>query len=168
MSLTQNEILANTRTILQQVPFRTKFERENFLFGSLSGPRLLVALCQDIENLNQALLQSASEIESDAILEEMNIVSNKIAELRQGITGDVGVALEEAEAQFWVETLARKAAVEAICQRTTYETMEQMLKMPSELYEETVTKCQTFLNVINKTTRIAERKANLAAVPSTN
>ena len=26
---------------------------------------------------------------------------------------------------------------------------------------ETITKCQTFLNIINKTTRLAERKANV-------
>jgi thioredoxin-like negative regulator of GroEL len=42
--------------------------------------------------------------------------------------------------------------------------MGQMLKLPAELYEETIGKCQSFLNVINKVTRIAERKANLANV----
>ena len=56
--------------------------------------------------------------------------------------------------------------MEAICQDVTVANMDQMLKLPAELYEEAIVKCQTFLNVINKVTRIAERKANASAVPS--
>ena len=165
MSLTQNEILNNTRGVLKQVPFRTKFERENFLYGTHSGPRLLVTLCHDIEFLNTEYNRAVNEWEKAPILEEMNIVNAKIAELQQEIGADVRTAIEDAEAQFWVEELARKAAIEALCQTVTADNMGQMLKLPAELYEETITKCQTFLNVINKTTRLAERKANTANVP---
>jgi hypothetical protein len=161
MSLTQNEILANTRSVLNQVPFRTTFERENFVFGSASGPRLLVALCQDIEFLNNEYGNALNEMAKASILEEMNLINAKIAELQVEIGADVRQAIEDAESQYWVEELARKAAIEALCQSVTFENMSQMLKLPSELYEETVTKCQTFLNVINKTTRLAERKANI-------
>ena len=145
MSLTSDQIIANSRSLLAQVPFRTTFERENFLFNSLSGPRLLVALCQDIENLNEVYTGSPSAIERTAVLEEMNIISAKIAELTQEIVTDVRTALENAEAEFWVETLARKAATEALAQQFTFANMEQMLQMPAELYEETIVKCQSFL-----------------------
>lgn len=168
MSLTQNEILNNTRTVLKQVPFRTTFERENFLFGSLTGPRLLVTLCQDIEFLNGEFNRVANDWEKQAILNEMNLVNVKIAELQESVGTDIAAAIEAAEPEFWVEELARKAAVEAICQTTTVENMSQLLKLPAELYGEAITKCQTFLNVINKTTRMAERKANMANVPSSN
>lgn len=166
MSLTQNEILNNARGVLKQVPFRTTFERENFLYGSHSGPRLLVALCQDIEFLNGEYNRVANDWEKASVLEEMNIINAKIVELQQDIGSDVKKAIEEGEAQFWVEELARKAAIEALCQTVTADNMGQMLKLPAELYEETITKCQTFLNVINKTTRLAERKANTANVPA--
>jgi hypothetical protein len=38
-----------------------------------------------------------------------------------------------------------------------------MLNLPLPIYEAAITKCQTYLNVISKTTRAAERKANAAS-----
>ena len=52
MALTQYEILAQTRSLLGQAPYRTAFERENFVYGNLSGPRLLIELCKEVERLN--------------------------------------------------------------------------------------------------------------------
>jgi hypothetical protein len=162
MPLTQNEILANTRTVLKQVPFRTTFERENFVYSVANGPRLLVSLCQETEFLNSEYEKAKSDWEKENILKEMNIINARIAELQAEVGTDVAAAIEEAEPQFWVEELARKAAIEALTQNVTTENMAQMLKLPAELYEKTISRCQTFLNVINKTTRMAERKANLA------
>ena len=159
--LAQNEILHNTRSVLQQVPYRTTFERENFLFSSATGPRLLVTLCHDIEFLNSEYNKVSTDWEKTALLDEMNKIDAKIKELQTELGTDIARAIEEAEPQFWVEELARKAAIEAICQSVTTENMGQMLKLPAELYEETITKCQSFLNIINKTTRLAERKANI-------
>ena len=164
MPLTQNEILNNTRAVLKQVPFRTNFERENFVYSVASGPRLLVSLCQEMEFLNSELEKATTDWQKQIVLDEMNIINGRIAELKEEIGTDVATAVEEAEPQFWVEELARKAAVEALTQNVTTENMAQMLKLPAELYEQTISRCQTFLNVINKTTRIAERKANLANV----
>ena len=159
--LAQNEILHNTRSVLQQVPYRTTFERENFLFSSATGPRLLVTLCHDVEFLNGEYNKASTDWEKTALLDEMNKINAKIKELQTELGSDIAQAIEEAEPQFWVEELARKAAIEALCQAVTTENMGQMLKLPAELYEETITKCQTFLNIINKTTRVAERKANV-------
>lgn len=164
MPLTQNEILNNTRAVLKQVPFRTNFERENFVYSIASGPRLLVSLCQEMEFLNSELEKATTDWQKQIVLNEMNIINGRIAELQAEIGTDVATAVEEAEPQFWVEELARKAAVEALTQSVSVENMSQMLKLPAELYEQTISRCQTFLNVINKTTRIAERKANLANV----
>lgn len=164
MPLTQNEILNNTRAVLKQVPFRTNFERENFVYSVASGPRLLVSLCQEMEFLNSELEKATTDWQKQIVLNEMNIINGRIAELQTEIGTDIATAVEEAEPQFWVEELARKAAVEALTQNVTTENMAQMLKLPAELYEQTISRCQTFLNVINKTTRIAERKANLANV----
>jgi hypothetical protein len=164
MAKTQNEILVEARSVLSQVPFRTKFERENFLYGAFTGPRLLVALCKEIEVLNGMHNASVLDYEKDSILEEMNILAARAEEIRQELGTNVKQAIEDAEAGYWVEEMARRSAVEAICQAVTTETMDQMLKLPSELYEETITKCQTFLNVINKTTRLAERKANVSNI----
>jgi hypothetical protein len=159
--LSQNEILHNTRGVLQQVPYRTTFERENFLFSSSTGPRLMVTLCHDIEFLNGEYNKAGTDWDKTALLDEMNKVNDKIKELQVELGTNIAQAIEEAEPQFWVEELARKAAIEALCQSVTTENMGQMLKLPAELYEETITKCQSFLNVINKTTRLAERKANV-------
>lgn len=164
MALTQYEILAKTRNLLGQVPYRTTFERENFVYGNLSGPRLLIELCKEIERLNSVLDGSKQEWERSAILTEMTILTDKVAEVQKEVGKNVAKALEDAEPEYWVGELARKAAVEAICQTVTTDNMGQMLKLPAELYEEAITKCQTFLNVINKTTRLAERKANVANV----
>jgi hypothetical protein len=164
MPLQQNEILFSTRNLLKQVPYRTTFERETFLFNSQGGPRLLVTLCQDIEFLNSEYLKVSNDWEKEAILAEMNAVNAKIVELQAEIGTDLAKAIEEGEPTFWVEELARRSAIEALCQSVTTENMGQMLKLPAELYEETISKCQSFLNVINKVTRIAERKANLANV----
>jgi hypothetical protein len=162
MALTQNEILNGTRVLLKQVPFRTNFERENFVYGVTTGPRLLVSLCQEMEFLNEQYNEAKLDWIKENVLTEMNIINDKIKEIKDelGIT-DLAKAIEEAESAYWVEELAKRAAVEAICQKVSVENMTQMLKLPSELYEESITRCQTFLNVINKTTRIAERKANV-------
>lgn len=164
MALTQYEILGKSRKLLGQAPYRTSFERENFVYGNLSGPRLLIELCKEIERLNVLLDLSKQEWERSAILNEMNIISDKIEEVQKEVGTDVAKALEDAESEYWIGELARKAAVEALCQTVTTENMGQMLKLPAELYEEAITRCQTFLNVINKTTRLAERKANVANV----
>lgn len=164
MPLTQNEILNNTRAVLKQVPFRTNFERENFVYSVASGPRLLVSLCQEMEFLNSELEKATTDWQKQIVLDEMNIINGRIAELKEEIGADVATAVEEAEPQFWVEELARKAAIEALTQSVSVENMGQMLKLPAELYEQTISRCQTFLNVINKTTRVAERKANLANI----
>lgn len=164
MALTQNEILANTRSVLKQVPFRTTFERENFVYSTATGPRLLVSLCQEMEFLNSELEKATTDWQKQIVLNEMNIINGRVAELQAEIGADVATAVEAAEPQFWVEELARKAAIEALTQSVSVENMAQMLKLPAELYEQTISRCQTFLNVINKTTRIAERKANLANV----
>jgi hypothetical protein len=164
MPLTQNEILNNTRAVLKQVPFRTNFERENFVYSVASGPRLLVSLCQEMEFLNSELEKATTDWQKQIVLNEMNIINGRIAELQDEIGADVATAVEEAEPQFWVEELARKAAVEALTQNVTTENMSQMLKLPAELYEQTISRCQTFLNVINKTTRLAERKANVGNI----
>lgn len=166
MPLQQNEILHNARTVLKQVPYRTNFERENFLFSNQSGPRFLVALCRDIEFLNAEYAKSVADWQRDAILAEMNIIAAKIAEVQESIGGNIANAIEEAEAEYWVEELSRRAAIEALVQKTTAENMAQLLKLPAEHYEEAITKCQHFLNVIGKVTRHAERKANLANVPT--
>lgn len=166
MPLQQNEILNNARSILKQVPYRTNFERENFLFSNQSGPRFLVALCRDIEFLNVEYAKSVVEWQKEAILTEMNIIAAKIAEVQESIGENIAVAIEEAEPEYWVEELSRRAAIEALVQKTTAENMGQLLKLPAELYEESITKCQHFLNVIGKVTRHAERKANLANVPA--
>lgn len=164
MALSQNEILNSTRSVLKQVPFRTKFERDNFVLSVASGPRLLVSLCQEMEFLNSEYEKATVDWVKDNILTEMNIINDKINELKGELsTDDIAKAIEDAEPAFWVEELARKAAVEAICQSVTVENMTQMLKLPSELYEEAITRCQTILNVVNKTTRMAERKANIAS-----
>jgi hypothetical protein len=116
MPLQQNEILFSTRNLLKQVPYRTTFERENFLFNSQGGPRLLVTLCQDIEFLNSEYLKVSNDWEKEAILAEMNAVNAKIVELQAEIGSDLAKAIEEGEPAFWVEELARRSAIEALCQ----------------------------------------------------
>lgn len=165
MSLSQNEILAKTYALLKQAPYRTTFERENFLYTTTSSPRLLIELCLEVEKLNNEYSAATQDWQKTAILDEMNIISARVDELQAEVGSNLRAALEDAEPEYWVETLARDASVEAICQAVTVHNMSTLLKLPAELYETTITKTQQYLNVINKTTRIAERKANVSNVP---
>lgn len=163
MALTQNEILNNTRAVLKQVPYRTNFERDNFVYGIATGPRLVISLCQEMEFLSAEHDKATNDWSKAALIEEMNIINAKIVELQALIGSNVRAAVEAAEAEYWVEELAKKAAIEAVCQKVSVENMSQLLKLPAEHYESAIVKCQTFLNIINKTTRSAERKANTAS-----
>lgn len=166
MSLSQNEISAKAVGLLKQVPYRTNFERENFLFGTTNGPRLLVELCKEIERLNKECTAELLDWKKEIILEEMNLISARVDEIVAETGTDIRAELEKAEPDHWVEALARHASVEALCQEVTPENMSTMLKLPAELYEEAITKTQQYLNVINKTTRMAERKANVSNIPT--
>lgn len=166
MSLSQNEILAKAVDLLKQVPYRTNFERENFLFSTTNGPRLLVELCKEIQRLNNEYTAESSDWKKEIILEEMNLISARVDEIVVETGTDIRAELEKGEPDHWVETLARHASVEALCQEVTPENMSTMLKLPAELYEDAITKTQQYLNVINKTTRMAERKANISNIPA--
>ena len=156
--------MAKAIGFLKQAPYRTEFERENFLFGTVSGPRLLIALCKEIDSLNSQYEKSTQDWLKNSILEEMNIINDKIDELSAELGSNFREELEQAESTHWVEELARRASIEALCQEVTPDNMGTLLKLPAELYEEAITKTQQYLNVINKTTRIAERKANIGNI----
>ena len=91
MSLSQNEILAKAVDLLKQVPYRTNFERENFLFGTMNGPRLLVELCKEIERLNSEYTAEASDWKKEIILEEMNLISARVDEILAQTTIDIPI-----------------------------------------------------------------------------
>tara|TARA_B100002019_G_C21234063_1_gene581734 strand:+ start:167 stop:691 length:525 start_codon:yes stop_codon:yes gene_type:complete len=164
MTKSAEEIMNDVWEIQSEVPFRTKFERENFVYNDAEGPRLVLILCQDLTQLYQHQIQCGSEWEKQAVIKEMNIVLEKLNE----VMGELGVsdpkafveALEEAEPDYWSETLSRRAAVEALASKMSTDNMSDMLNLPLEVYEQTIQKCQTYLNVVNKTTRQAERVAN--------
>jgi len=159
------DIVNNARNIQSGVPFRTDFERENFLFNTVEGPRLLLVLCQDIEQLNQVYENCRFDWEKKQVADEMAIIGEKIKELQEQYGPDIARAVEDDEPNYWAETLARRAAVETLTQKMTHDNMADMLNLPLAVYEAAVTKCQTYLNVVSKTTRAAERKANMAARP---
>ncbi len=163
MTNSAEDIVNNARTIQSRVPFRTNFERENFLFNTVEGPRLLLVLCQDIEQLNNVYENCRFDWEKTQVLNEMEIVNAKIQELQEQFGDDIAQAIEDDEPNHWAETMARLAAIEALTQRMTHDTMADMLNLPLPVYETAITKCQTYLNVVSKTTRAAERKANIAS-----
>lgn len=165
MSNSAEDIVNSTRGIQSGVPFRTNFERENFLFNTVEGPRLILVLCQDIEQLNQLYENCRFDWEKKQILDEMIIVNSKIKELLEQYGDNVAQAVEDDEPNYWAETLARRAAIETLTQKMTHDNMADMLNLPLQVYESSVTKCQTYLNVVSKTTRAAERKANMASRP---
>lgn len=149
--------------IQAQMPFRTEFERENFLFNTVEGPRLILVLCQDLDQLFQYHENCRFDWERAAVEKEMEIVWAKIEELKREFGENVAEAVEKDEENYWSETLARRAAIETLTQKMTHDNMAEMLNLPLAVYESAVTKCQTYLNVVAKTTRAAERKANIAA-----
>lgn len=150
--------------ILSKLPLRTNFERENFLFNTVEGPRLIQVLCDEVVALQEQYLSESKEWQRTRIVNEINIINSKIASLIEQYGTDVAAAIESADSDFWTETYARRGAVEAITQQLTNANMQSMLNLPMPLYETAITKCQTYINAITKTTRAAERKANLASV----
>jgi hypothetical protein len=165
MSKSAEDIMGEIRGIQSGIPFRTKFERDNFLYNEAEGPRLVLLLCQDIDQLfNHYETSCRSDWEKQAVINEMVIVQDKINNLLEDIGKDNLVeALEEAEPEYWAETLSRRAAVEALSNKMTSANMNDMLNLPLNVYENTIIKTQTYLNVVNKTTRGAERVANKKA-----
>lgn len=155
------DILTAAVNILKTVPYRTDYERENFLFGNLPpGPRLLLLLCNEINRLYSEYSTVIEDWERIVIEKEMNIINNKIEQTKLLIGEDFNNELEKAEPKHWIEELAKRASIEALVQKITYENMSTMLKLSPTEYEEAITKCQVYLNAINKVTRGAERKAN--------
>lgn len=156
------DIINAVRSIQAKIPYRTKFERENFLFNRVEGPRLITVLCEDINQLYTQYNNCLYDWQKEQIQEEMNIVKAKLDELIAEYGSNVASAIEDAEPAYWEETLARRGVVEALIQKVSYDNMANMLQLPVPNYESAITKCQTYLNSISKTTRAAERKANLA------
>ena len=165
MSNSAEDIVNNARNIQAGMPFRTDFERENFLFNTVEGPRLILVLCQDLEQLNSVYENCRFDWEKKQVLDEMTIVNNKVKELQEQYGTDIARVVEEDEPNYWAESMARRAAIEALTQKMTHDTMADMLNLPLPIYEAAVTKCQTYINVVSKTTRAAERKSNMAARP---
>lgn len=163
MSDQVEDIVNSARGIQARMPFRTNFERENFLLNTVEGPRLILILCQDIEQLNTYYENCRFDWEKQQVLAEMVIINAKIQELIEEYGEDIAQAVEEAEPTYWAETFARNSAVEALTQKMTHDNMADMLNLPLPIYEAAITKCQAYLNVITKTTRAAERKANAAS-----
>lgn len=168
MTKSAESIINEVRNVQSGVPFRTSFERENFVYNEAEGPRLVLLLCQDLTQLfNHHETACQSEWEKEAVLKEMNIVQNKLNEVMEelGVTNpeEFVDALEQAEPEYWSETLSRRAAVEALSNKHSTANMSDMLNLPLEVYEQTIMKTQTYLNVVNKTTRVAERTANRRA-----
>lgn len=150
--------------ILSKLPLRTTFERENFLYNTVEGPRLIQVLCDEVVALQDRYLHENKDWQRVRISNEINIINSKIEQLIEQYGSDVAAAIESAEENFWTETYARRGAVEAITQQLTNANMQSMLNLPMPMYEAAITKCQTYINAITKTTRAAERKANLASV----
>jgi len=168
MTKSAEDIIKTIHGIQAAVPFRTNFERENFVYNEAEGPRLVLILCHDVNKLYQHYdTNCQTDWEKEACAKEMNIVQEKInevmAELGLNTPEEFVNALEEAEPEYWSETLSRRAAVEALSAKMTTDNMSDMLNLPLEIYEETIMKTQTYLNVVNKTTRGAERTANRRA-----
>lgn len=161
--MSAQDLVEKAYEIQAQMPFRTEFERENFLFNTVEGPRLILVLCQDLDQLFQYHENCRFDWERAAVVKEMEIISNKIDELKREFGDNIAEAVENDEPNYWAETLARRAAIETLTQKMTHDNMAEMLNLPLPVYEAAVTKCQTYLNVVSKTTRAAERKANIAS-----
>lgn len=164
MTKSAESIINEVYNIQSNVPFRTNFERENFVYNEAEGPRLVLILCRDLTQLFHHHENCESDWEKEAVVKEMNIVQDKLNETLEEIGAnnpdEFINALEEAEPEYWSEALSRRAAVEALASKMTTDNMSDMLNLPLEVYEQTIMKTQTYLNVVNKTTRNAERMAN--------
>ena len=94
MSNSAEDIVNNARNIQAGMPFRTDFERENFLFNTVEGPRLILVLCQDLEQLNSVYENCRFDWEKKQVLDEMTIVNNKVKELQEQYGTDIARVVE--------------------------------------------------------------------------
>jgi hypothetical protein len=156
--------MSDLNEILENVPFRSNFERDNFLLNKTSGPRLLVAIGEEITRLNLQLNSPGlQEFMKKRILGEVKVLVEKFDSLQAelGATPEnIANLIEENEEEYYAEKLARIAAVETLVQETTVENMDLMLNLPVEVFEKAIFKCKSYINVVGKTTREQERKAN--------
>ena len=155
--------MSDINAILENVPFRTEFERENFLLNKTSGPRLLVAIGEEIASLEVRLNSTVPSFLQTRIKREIEVLTSKFNELAQELgatASNIAELLEENEADYYADKLAKIAAVETLVQETSVENMDLMLNLPVEVFEKAIFKCQSYINVVGKTTREQERKAN--------
>lgn len=170
--------------ILDDLPLgNTEYEFENFCLETIpTTSRQLVSVMMEIEDLyaeKQRLegeisaktpKQSIKEWDRIKINRQLKIVEQKLDQryswyqkmepvVRKATLADY----ERQEHDYWANYLGRQAALEILTTgRTSKPTMEKMASLPIESFEDAVSICVRFANLVKDTTAVVESSTGVS------
>lgn len=151
----------NLKTIFDICPYSTEFsnfQQENFQSSSASGyARYIIGLINRHRKITSDLEAENKTFESQILIEERNkIVAILSAQDQEKMVAAVA-NWEKYEAEYWVDTLGKIAAIEILTQgSTSYDTMMKMVKLPEDLYIRATQICVKLANTVKEATVTAE------------
>lgn len=172
--------------MLDELPLgNTEYEFENFHLESVpTTSRQLVSIMLEIEELYSEKLRLENELhgknsrqstknwETIRIHRSLKIVEQKLAQrydwyqrLEPTMRKSALAEYERQEHDYWANYLGRQAALEILTiGRTSKDTMEKMASLPVESFEDAVSICVRFANLVKDTTAVVE--SSTGVVPS--
>lgn len=170
--------------ILDELPLgNTEYEFENFCLETIpTTSRQLVSMMLEIEDLYAEKQRLESELSSKApkqqikewekirINRSLKIVEQKLEQryawyqkMEPVVKKATLAEYERQEHDYWSNYLGRQAALEILTTgRTSKETMEKMASLPIESFEDAVSICIRFANLVKDTTAVVESSTGIS------
>ena len=148
---------------------RSDFEFETFFLGQYPTPaRQMIAVMEEILKVSKQIfvLENTEVDEDEEFTKKQNIINAKknllqLEDWYQGFTAKerelILKKFEGEESEYWVNVLGKRAAIEVLAQKhISTETMNQLIKLPRELFETATSICNEYINMVTTITEEVE------------
>jgi hypothetical protein len=148
---------------------RSDFEFETFFLGQFPTPaRQMMGVMEEIIRVSAelAVLQNISVEDYEELEKQrkISIASKNLDQLQtwwQGFTSKERIAIlknfENEEPEYWTTVLGRQAALEILSQKQTNpDTMDKMIRLPTDLYETATRICNEYITMVTEVTESVE------------
>jgi hypothetical protein len=151
---------------------RSDFEFEMFFLGQYPTPaRQLIAVMEEMEKyatIIQTLQSGVESTHSEGItkwrkIDKANKIYNQLNDWYQKFTpterAEILKNFENEEPEYWANVLGRRTALEVLSQKqASVETMDQMIKLPRELFETATAVCNDYIQMITDVIKNVEER----------
>ena len=147
---------------------RSDFEFETFFLGKWPTPaRQMIGVMEEILKVSAELAELQNNpVQPTEILKRRKILvaSKNLDQLQtwwQGFTSKERIAIlknfENEEPEYWTTVLGRQAALEILSQKQTNpDTMDKMIRLPTDLYETATRICNEYITMVTEVTESVE------------